>query len=86
MISKKPFPVLAAPRYWSSGLVFLFGLAVSGNAIAYKVERVCEMTEPTGKKPATKVCKTLLVRTDAGAGKEEKKEAKKEEKPAAGHH
>jgi len=86
MISKKHFPVLAAPRYWSSGLILLLGLAVSGNAIAYKVERVCEMTEPTSKKPATKVCKTLLVRTEAGAGKDEKKEAKKEEKPAGGHH
>lgn len=86
MIAKTSFLVLAAPRHWSSSLILLLGLAVSGNAIAYKVERVCEMTEATGKKPATKVCKTLLVRSDAGAGKEEKKEAKKEEKPAGGHH
>jgi hypothetical protein len=65
--------------------MLLFCLTAGGNALAYKVERVCETSEPTVKKPATKTCKTLLVRPD-GAGKDQKKEAKKEEKPAAGHH
>lgn len=86
MISKTLFARPAAPRCWASGLVFLLGLAVGTSALAYKVERVCETSEPTVKKPATKTCKTLLVKAEPGAGKEEKKEAKKEEKPAAAHH
>ncbi len=71
-------------RAWFGSLVFLVCLAAGGNALAYKVERVCETSEPTVKKPATKTCKTVLVRAE-GAGKDEKKEAKKEEKPAGGH-
>lgn len=86
MISKTNFAFAAAPRFWAAGLVFLLGLALGSNALAYKVERVCETSEPTVKKPATKTCKTLLVRAEPGAGKDEKKEAKKEEKPAGGHH
>ena len=73
-------------RQWSSGLAFLICLGAGGNALAYKVERVCETSEPTVKKPATKTCKTVLVKGEAGAGKDDKKEAKKEEKPASGHH
>jgi hypothetical protein len=65
-------------------LLFLLGVAAGGNALAYKVERICETSEPTGKKPATKTCKTVLVKAE-GAGKDEKKEAKKVEKPAGGH-
>jgi len=61
------------------------GLFSGANAWAYKVERVCEMTQPTLKKPPVKVCKTVLVKTGAD-GKPEKKEEKKAEKPAAGHH
>ena len=60
-------------------------LFAATSAMAYKVERVCEMTEPTAKKPATKVCKTLLVKPGA-EGKADKKEEKKEEKPAPAHH
>lgn len=85
MISKKQsaYP-LAAPQ-WSIVLVVSLCLAAAGDALAYKVERVCETSEPTGKKPATKTCKTLLVKAE-GAGKDDKKEAKKEEKPAPAHH
>ncbi len=86
MISKKHFLGLAAARAWSRGLALLVCLAAGGNALAYKVERVCEMSEPTVKKPATKTCKTLLVKADGAAGKDDKKEAKKEEKPAPAHH
>jgi len=86
MISKTNFIGASAPLHWHSALVFLLGLAAGSNALAYKVERVCETTEATGKKPATKTCKTRLVKAEAGAGKDDKKEAKKEEKPAAGHH
>lgn len=85
MMSKNhPARPAVVPR-WPMVLVFLIGAAAGGNALAYKVERICEMSEPTGKKPATKTCKTVLVRPE-GAAKDEKKEAKKEEKPAAGHH
>ena len=67
-------------------LCFSIGsLFTATNALAYKVERVCETTEPTGKKPAMKVCKTLLVKPGA-EGKADKKEEKKEEKPAPAHH
>ena len=62
----------------------LFAL-LSTNAWAYKVERVCEEIAATDKKPAHKVCKTLLVRPKPADGKEEKKEDKKEEKKAGGH-
>ena len=84
MISKKYPACSAVVSRWPMALLFLLGLAAGGNALAYKVERVCEMSEPTGKKPATKTCKTVLVRAE-GAGKDEKKEAKKEAKPAGGH-
>lgn len=70
---------------WVFCMGFVTTLA-SFNVLAYKVERVCEMTEPTAKKPATKVCKTLLVKAAAPEAKDDKKEAKKEEKPAAAHH
>ncbi len=85
MISKKYLACPASVCRWSSGLAFVICMAAGGNALAYKVERVCETSEPTGKKPATKTCKTLLVKAE-GAAKDEKKEAKKEEKPAPGHH
>jgi len=84
MISKKYFSCPAA-RHWLRLLVFIVCVAAGGNALAYKVERICETSEPTGKKQAIKTCKTVLVKAE-GAGKDEKKEAKKEEKPAAGHH
>ena len=84
MISKKYRVDSLAGGVWPSGLALLVCLASGGNALAYKVERVCETSEPTVKKPATKTCKTVLVRAD-GAGKDVKKEEKKE-KPAAGHH
>jgi len=72
-------------RHWQLLLVLSAALHASDHALAYKVERVCEMTEPTGKKPAMKVCKTLLVKPGAD-GQAAKKEEKKEEKPAAAHH
>lgn len=72
-------------RRWQLLLVFFAMGCAADNALAYKVERVCEMTEATGKKPAMKVCKTLLVKPGAD-GQAAKKEEKKEEKPAAGHH
>lgn len=71
----------------------LRGLAVGLGALllavpawAYKTERVCEMTEPTAKAPARKICKTLLVMTDAQKAATGKKDEKKEEKKPAGHH
>jgi hypothetical protein len=84
MISKNYLVGSLIGRAWRSGLVLLVCIAAGGNALAYKVERICEMSEPTGKKPATKTCKTVLVKAE-GAGKDEKKEAKKEVKPAGGH-
>ena len=54
-------------------------------AWAYKTERVCEMTEQTAKTKPHKVCKTLLVMTDAQKAATGKKEEKKEEKKG-GHH
>ena len=84
MISKNYPACPAVVSRWPSVLVFLLGVAAGGNALAYKVERICEMSEPTGKKPATKTCKTVLVKAE-GAAKDEKKEAKKEQKPAGGH-
>lgn len=84
MISKNYPACPAVVSRWPRVLVFLLGVAAGGNALAYKVERICEMSEPTGKKPATKTCKTVLVKAE-GAAKDEKKEAKKEQKPAGGH-
>ena len=54
-------------------------------AWAYKTERVCEITEQTAKAKPRKVCKTLLVMTDAQKAATGKKEEKKEEKKG-GHH
>ena len=54
-------------------------------AWAYKTERVCEMTEQTAKSKPRKVCKTLLVMTDAQKAATGKVEPKKEEKKG-GHH
>ena len=52
---------------------------------AYQTERVCEMTEQTAKAKPRKVCKTLLVMTDAQKAATGKPEPKKEEKKG-GHH
>ena len=49
-------------------------------AWAYKTERVCETTEASLKAPAKKVCKTLLVMTEAQKAAIPKKEEKKVEK------
>ena len=49
-------------------------------AWAYKTERVCETTEASLKAPAKKVCKTLLVMTEAQKAATAKKEEKKVEK------
>ena len=78
---------LSNPRVSPSAalLCFLFSLVLSPAAWAYKVERVCEEIAATDKKPAHKVCKTLLVRPKPADGKEEKKEEKKKEKKAGGH-
>ncbi len=53
-------------------------------AWAYKTERVCETTEASLKAPAKKVCKTLLVMTEAQKAATAKKEEKKVEKKS-GH-
>jgi hypothetical protein len=66
-----------------AGLFFI--VLLSPSAWAYKVERVCEDIAATDKKPARKVCKTLLVRPKPADGKEDKKEEKKEEKKHGGH-
>ena len=73
-----------ATGLWSLCFGVLSALA-GVNAWAYKVERVCEQTEATSKKPSMKVCKTLLVKAGA-EGKADKKEETKEEKPAPAHH
>ncbi len=49
-------------------------------AQAYKTERVCETTEQTAKSPSRKICKTLLVMTEAQKAAPAKKEEKKVEK------
>ena len=54
-------------------------------AMAYKTERVCETTEPSLKAPSRKICKTMLVMTDAQKAATAKKEPKKEEKKPGGH-
>jgi len=64
----------------------LAALVLAAPAMAYKTERVCEMTEPTAKAPARKICKTLLVMTDAQKAATGKKDEKKEEKKPEGHH
>ena len=63
--------MIVIPR---AALLFFSMLAlISTNTWAYKVERVCEEIAATDKKPARKVCKTLLVRDKPADGKEEKK-------------
>jgi len=66
--------------------VVLACLGAAGDALAYKVERICEMTEATNKKPAVKVCKTLLVQASPGAAKDDKKAAPGSEKSGAASH
>jgi len=66
--------------------VVLACLGAAGDALAYKVERVCAMTEATNKKPAVNVCKTLLVQARPGAVNDEKKEASPAQKPGAAVH
>jgi hypothetical protein len=85
MNSKTKAIVSLLARHWHLLLVLCVAWNASDNALAYKVERVCEMTEPTNKKPAMKVCKTLLVKPGS-EGKAAQKEEKKEEKPAPAHH
>lgn len=85
MKTRRSSPMSSRPCSSLAACALLFGLAATGNALAYKVERVCEMTESTSKKPATKVCKTLLVKPAPADGKDAKKDAKKEEKTATRH-
>ena len=66
-------------------MVLIAGMALALPAWAYKTERVCEMTEQTAKAKPRKVCKTLLVMTDAQKAATGKPEPKKEEKKG-GHH
>ena len=66
-------------------MVLIAGMALALPAWAYKTERVCEMTEQTAKAKPRKVCKTLLVMTDAQKAATGKLEPKKEEKKG-GHH
>jgi hypothetical protein len=65
-------------------LGLLLALVLAQPAFAYKTERVCEMTEQTAKAKPRKVCKTLLVMTDAEKAATGKKEEKKVEKKS-GH-
>jgi hypothetical protein len=69
----------------ASGFALVAGLLLAQPAFAYKTERVCEMTEQTAKAKPRKVCKTLLVMTDAQKAATGKAEPKKEEKKG-GHH
>jgi hypothetical protein len=69
-------------RAWTLAL----GLVLAFPAFAYKTERVCETTEPSLKAPSRKICKTLLVMTEAQKAATAKKEPKKEEKPAPAKH
>jgi hypothetical protein len=70
------------PTVW---LGLLLALVLAQPAFAYQTERVCEMTEQTAKAKPRKVCKTLLVMTDAQKAATGKPEPKKEEKKG-GHH
>ena len=74
--------LLPRPAAW---LGLLLALVLAQPALAYKTERVCEMTEQTAKAKPRKVCKTLLVMTDAEKAATGKLEPKKEEKKG-GHH
>ena len=86
----KPHAILpraSMPYRCLMSAVSLASLFAAGNALAYKVERVCKTTEATNKKPSVNVCKTVLVKASPTAAKDEKKEPPKAEKPAAaGHH
>lgn len=66
-------------------LACVVGLVLAWPALAYKTERVCKMTEQTAKAKPRKICKTLLVMTEAQKAATGKKEEKKEEKKG-GHH
>ncbi len=66
-------------------LGLLLAVVLAQPALAYKTERVCEMTEQTAKAKPRKVCKTFLVMTEAQKAATGKKEEKKEEKKG-GHH
>ena len=69
-------PPMSFPlRTLLAACALLVGLGATGNALAYKVERVCETTASTSKKPAIKVCKTLLVKPAPAAVKDDKKDA-----------
>jgi hypothetical protein len=86
----KKYVSCASVERLGSHFFFCFAcLAIGGNALAYKVERVCETSEATGKKSSTKSCKTLLVKAEGagnGGKKGDTKDEKKEAKPAAGGH
>ena len=76
MTETQHFPRMARP----SALVFVIGLLLCMPVQAYKTERVCETTEHTAKSPSRKICKTLLVMTEAQKAATAKKEDKKVEK------
>ena len=76
MTETQHFPRMARP----SALVVALGLLLGMPAQAYKTERVCETTEHTAKSPSRKICKTLLVMTEAQKAATAKKEEKKVEK------
>ena len=75
-------PICAFSR--SILLAIALGFIPALPALAYKTERVCETTEAGLKAPAKKVCKTLLVMTEAQKAATPKKEEKKVEKKS-GH-
>ena len=77
----KPNCAFSRPLLLTVAMVFIPVLP----AWAYKTERVCETTEASLKAKAKKVCKTLLVMTDAQKAATGKNEPKKEEKKG-GHH
>jgi hypothetical protein len=86
MKSHATVPHAFAFRLWMGAAVVLACLGAAGDALAYKVERVCAMTEATNKKPAVKVCKTLLVKASPAAAKDDKKAAPGAEKSGAASH
>jgi hypothetical protein len=86
MKSHPTIPHAFVSRLWMGAAVVLACLGAAGDALAYKVERVCAMTEATNKKPAVNVCKTLLVQARPGAVKDEKKEAPPAQQPGAAVH
>jgi hypothetical protein len=50
--------------------------------LAYKTERVCETSEASSRAPAKKICKTVLVMTEAQKKAVEEEKARREKKPA----